>query len=213
MNATDPKGHAGLLKPQLQTIPPIANREMAAALTLGATKYGPWNWRGRKVEVMTYIGAMRRHLDAFLDGEDLDPESHASHLGHVMAGCAIVLDAREHDNLVDNRPPRKRQVETSRTNARKPRKLNGFRALLRIFRLEKALEAARRQTEGAWQNRNHFCREINIIGKEIIGPRIGSFNGDACAPEAVTRETLKLLERYENEIAELRSQLKGDRQS
>jgi hypothetical protein len=121
--ATDPKGTAGLLKPQLQAIPPIANRHMAAALALGAAKYGPWNWRGRKVEAMTYLGAMRRHIDAYLDGENLDPESGASHLGHVMAGCAIVLDAEAHGNLIDNRPPR-------HPIPAPPRKPNTFRRFL-----------------------------------------------------------------------------------
>lgn len=101
----DPKGIAGLAKPQLQLVPPVINTAMAAALKIGADKYGPWNWRTNQVEIMTYLGAMRRHIDAVLEGEDLDPESGAHHLGHVAAGCAIVLDARAHGTLVDNRPP------------------------------------------------------------------------------------------------------------
>ena len=101
----DPKGIAGLAKPQLQLVPPVINTAMAAALKIGADKYGPWNWREDKVEIMTYLGAMRRHIDAVLEGEDLDPESGAHHLGHVAAGCAIVLDALAHGTLVDNRPP------------------------------------------------------------------------------------------------------------
>jgi hypothetical protein len=101
----DPKGIAGLAKPQLQLVPPVINTAMAAALKIGADKYGPWNWRTNRVEIMTYLGAMRRHIDAVLEGEDLDPESGTHHLGHVAAGCAIVLDARAHGTLVDNRPP------------------------------------------------------------------------------------------------------------
>lgn len=101
----DLKGIAGLAKPQLQLVPPVINTAMAAALKIGADKYGPWNWRTNKVEIMTYLGAMRRHIDAVLEGEDLDPESGAHHLGHVAAGCAIVLDALAHGTLVDNRPP------------------------------------------------------------------------------------------------------------
>jgi hypothetical protein len=56
------------------------------------------------VEIMTYLAAMRRHIDCLIDGEDIDPESGAHHLGHVAAGCAIVLDARRAGTLVDNRP-------------------------------------------------------------------------------------------------------------
>lgn len=102
--SADPKGEAGKAKSQLQLIPPSLNRETAKALSCGAAKYGPWNWRQNKVELMTYLGAMRRHIDAVMSGEDLDPESGAHHLGHVAAGCAIVIDAAEHGQLIDNRP-------------------------------------------------------------------------------------------------------------
>ena len=101
----DPKKAAGAQKPQLQNIPPELNRQVSQALECGAIKYGPWNWRDNNVELMTYLGAMKRHIDAIIDGEDIDPESGAHHLGHVTAGCAIVLDARKHGTLVDNRPP------------------------------------------------------------------------------------------------------------
>lgn len=100
----DPKGKAGSLKPQLQHIPPALNAETAKALSCGAVKYGPWNWRENKVEMMTYLGAMKRHIDALIEGEDIDPESGAHHLGHVAAGCGIVLDARKCGTLIDNRP-------------------------------------------------------------------------------------------------------------
>ena len=103
----DPKRAAGALKPQLQLIPPVFNEAVAAALNHGADKYGPWNWRENKVEMMTYIGAIRRHADAVLSGEDIDPDSGVHHLGHIAASCAIVLDAGKHGTLVDNRPPQK----------------------------------------------------------------------------------------------------------
>ena len=103
----DPKRAAGALKPQLQLIPPVFNELVAAALEGGARRYGPWNWRENKVEMMTYLGAMKRHIDALLDGEDLAPDSGVHHLGHIAASCAIVLDAGKHGTLVDNRPPQK----------------------------------------------------------------------------------------------------------
>lgn len=100
----DPKKTQAVQKPQLQLIPPALNEHIAAALHNGSTKYGPWNWRENKVELLTYIGAMRRHLDALLDGEDIAQDSGVHHLGHVAASCAIVLDAQAHGTLVDNRP-------------------------------------------------------------------------------------------------------------
>lgn len=99
----DPKAAFGIQKPQLHLIPPAANEEMAKALALGAQKYGQRNWLKNRVAMTTYLAAMKRHIDRILDGEDIDPESGAHHLGHVMAGCGIVLDAKRHEMLEDDR--------------------------------------------------------------------------------------------------------------
>lgn len=106
---TDPKGPAGAIKPQLQLIPPILGVETAKAIVHGAEKYGPWNWRLAPVELMTYVGAMKRHIDAFIDGQDIDAEGGAHHLGAVAACCGIVLDAERHGTLIDNRPPKRHE--------------------------------------------------------------------------------------------------------
>ena len=103
--STDPKASQAIQKPQLQLIPPALNEETAKALSHGGIKYSPWNWRENKVEMMTYLGAMKRHIDCLIEGEDIDPDTGAHHLGCVAAGCGIVLDARKHGTLVDNRPP------------------------------------------------------------------------------------------------------------
>jgi hypothetical protein len=105
---TDPKKSHGDKKPQLQLIPAALNTEMAKALQNGADKYGAWNWRDNAVELMTYIGAMRRHLDDFVEGQDNAPDSGVHHLGHIAANCAILLDAAKHGMLVDNRPPERK---------------------------------------------------------------------------------------------------------
>ena len=118
----DPKGQAGAAKPQLQLIPPCFSESLAAAMKLGAEKYGPWNWRQNQVESMTYIGAIKRHIDKYLDGEDVAPDSGISHLGHIAASCAILLDAKKHGMLVDTRPNVPRSgieisTQTPQTNA------------------------------------------------------------------------------------------------
>jgi hypothetical protein len=102
--SNDPKGDQGKLKPQLQLIPPVFEEELADVLSLGADKYGPWNWRENKVEIMTYLGAMKRHINAVISGQNDDSESQRHHLAHVAAGCAIVIDAKEQGTLIDNRP-------------------------------------------------------------------------------------------------------------
>jgi hypothetical protein len=94
--ALDPKAAHGALKAPLWLVPPAAEEELAKALALGAGKYGEWNWRRVKVKRSVYLSAMKRHIGRILDGEDIDPESLAHHLGHVMANCAIILDAAWH---------------------------------------------------------------------------------------------------------------------
>ncbi len=101
--SADPKKQLGEQKPPLALIAPAAEEECAKALACGGSKYGLWNWRINDVEMMTYLHAMKRHINCLLDGEDIDPESGAHHLGNVMAGCSIVLDARRHGKLIDNR--------------------------------------------------------------------------------------------------------------
>lgn len=100
----DPKGVEGDKKTPLQLLPPVFMAAVAWALKTGFIKYGPWNWRKQKVECQTYVGAIRRHLDAWQDGQDIDPESGLNHLAHVGACVAIILDAEANGTLVDNRP-------------------------------------------------------------------------------------------------------------
>jgi len=101
---TDPKAQHGALKPNLFLLPLVAMYEWAKAHMLGARKYGAFNWRKNDVCASTYISAAMRHLAQWKEGEDIDEEAQASHLGMVMANCAILLDAQKHGKLVDDRP-------------------------------------------------------------------------------------------------------------
>lgn len=100
----NPKSIFGMKKPALGLIPSPALIHTAIAFQLGAAKYGPYNWREKSVSAMVYLNAAERHLRAFLDREDVEEESGACHLGHVMACCAIILDAMAVNNLIDDRP-------------------------------------------------------------------------------------------------------------
>jgi len=99
----DPKGAAGALKTPLGLIPPFAMAQTALAHKYGAEKYGPFNWRDTGVCASTYVNAIMRHLNAWRDGEDLDPESGISHLAHVACSCNILLDAGYCRTLQDDR--------------------------------------------------------------------------------------------------------------
>lgn len=111
---TNPKTAFGMKKPPLGLVPSTAIVYLSMAMGLGAAKYGPYNWRDEKVSSMVYINAAERHLRSWLDGEDTDPESGVSHIAHVMACCAIILDAETVGNLIDNRPPKANTAELIR---------------------------------------------------------------------------------------------------
>jgi hypothetical protein len=105
----NPKTAQGAKKPDLSVVPPAGILHMSLAMMQGAEKYGPFNWRENSVAVRVYVAAIMRHALEYLDGEDFSADSVAAglpvhNLGHVMACCAILLDAYETGNLIDNRP-------------------------------------------------------------------------------------------------------------
>ncbi len=102
---TNPKTRFGMAKPSMDAIPPAALIELGAAMADGARKYGKFNWREHEVTASVYENAIFRHLLAYRDGEDAAPDSGVSHLGHVMACCAILLDAAAAGKLIDDRGP------------------------------------------------------------------------------------------------------------
>lgn len=110
----DPKKRAGDAKAPLHLFPTEPLRAASVVLKLGADKYGEYNWRETTVQAMTYVAAMRRHLSQFVDGEDRDGESGESHLAHIIATCAILLDAMRVGALEDNRPTLRRAAELRR---------------------------------------------------------------------------------------------------
>jgi hypothetical protein len=78
--------------------------QTALAHAEGARRYGPWNWRSNNVCATTYIGAIKRHMDAWQDGEDFDPDlPGVSHLAKIAACCNILMDAGHCGTLVDDR--------------------------------------------------------------------------------------------------------------
>ena len=104
LDGTNPKDLLGVKKPPLSLIPPSAQIEEAMAFAEGARKYGAYNWRSKKVKASIYADAALRHLLAWLDGEDIDPESGLPHECKVKACMSILIDARNTGNLVDDRP-------------------------------------------------------------------------------------------------------------
>jgi len=102
--ATNPKDLIGITKVPLGLLPSAGKIHGAMAMKNGAAKYGPYNWREKKIKMSIYIDALERHLLALRDGEDIAQDSGISHLGHIVAGASILLDAQVMDCLIDDRP-------------------------------------------------------------------------------------------------------------
>ena len=103
LQAVNPKAAIGAAKAPFFGIPWTAIIEMGAVMDGGAFKYGAYNYRDTNISTTTYHDAILRHFMLWADGEDTDPESKASHLAHVMACCALMIDAQENGKLVDDR--------------------------------------------------------------------------------------------------------------
>lgn len=100
----NPKDLFGAVKVSTTKLPAAAIAHAAHAMMDGARKYGAYNWRDKKVIASIYVDAATRHLLAWFEGEECASDSGVHHLGHAIACCAILLDAQETGNLIDDRP-------------------------------------------------------------------------------------------------------------
>lgn len=95
------KDDTGKLRMDLVPVPAI--RAMARGFGYGADKYEAWNWT-KGLSTGRLYGALLRHLTAWWDGEDFDPESGLHHLDHVLCCAAMLQGTVEHKLAQDDRP-------------------------------------------------------------------------------------------------------------
>lgn len=94
-------------KVPLDLISPYFEDAIAQVLAFGVKKYGPWNWISSGFTVNRLEAAIKRHMNAWKMGQDLDPESGLPHLWH--ASCMMMFLVHQ-DRLsmryghLDNRP-------------------------------------------------------------------------------------------------------------
>lgn len=100
--ATNPKDLLGIRKSPLHLVPSALVIWVSQIFKFSAVKYGPFNWRTKKVKKSIYLDAIERHLIAMKDGQEIDPESGLPHEAHIGANVAILLDARATGNLVND---------------------------------------------------------------------------------------------------------------
>lgn len=70
---------------------PLANEAKCKAAMFGAAKYNRNNWR-KGLPVSNFVNSALRHLQSFMNGETLDPESGINHLGHVLWNVEKALE-------------------------------------------------------------------------------------------------------------------------
>lgn len=76
-------------KLMLELIPPECYISLGKILTYGANKYGPNCWQS--VEPKRYVGALLRHLTAYLiDPTSVDEESGLLHIDHLLCNAMFL---------------------------------------------------------------------------------------------------------------------------
>ena len=89
-------------KPPLGWLPRSFVEQTALVMSYGAKKYGKDNWK-IGCEWVRYVNAALRHLYAFAEREDIDPESGYSHLAHAACCLAFLMEMDEKGFGTDDR--------------------------------------------------------------------------------------------------------------
>ena len=107
---SNPKDAVGSTKPPVANVPLSVISEVGMALAEGQYKYGGYNWRVIGVRASVYWDATFRHIKAWWEGEDTDPDSQLSHITKAISALVVLRDAMIQDNWNDDRPPRSKQT-------------------------------------------------------------------------------------------------------
>lgn len=102
----NPKDLVGTRKVPASVIPRTVLAEVGLGMLEGALKYGRHNYRGVGVRASVYFDAANRHLDAWWEGEDTDPDSGLSHVTKAIASLVVLRDSMIRRMLADDRPPK-----------------------------------------------------------------------------------------------------------
>jgi len=103
---SNPKDALGIKKVPLHTVPVKPLLELGLAMMEGGRKYGSHNYRSIGVRSSVYYDAVMRHLTAWWEGEDLDPDSGVPHIVKAIASLFVLRDSQHMENCIDDRPLR-----------------------------------------------------------------------------------------------------------
>ncbi len=102
---SNPKDAISDSKLPMFLVSPFVKMYYAIAMFLGGVKYGYWNYRGVGARASVYLSALERHIDAYKEGQELDPVDGTPHLANALACIGILIDAKHSGKLTDDRPP------------------------------------------------------------------------------------------------------------
>jgi hypothetical protein len=89
-------------KPPINLLSREALEQTAMVMAFGKEKYAAHNWRSGFAWSRPLSAAMR-HIMAFNDGEDKDPESGLSHLAHAACCIMFLLEFEKTHKHLDDR--------------------------------------------------------------------------------------------------------------
>jgi len=104
---TNPKDAVGSGKVPFSTVSAQVMAEVGLAMLEGARKYGRHNYRVAGVRASVYYDGTMRHLTAWWEGQDMDPDTddQVSHITKAIASLTVLRDAMLNDMWTDDRPP------------------------------------------------------------------------------------------------------------
>lgn len=79
-----------------------ALEDMVRVLEFGAKKYADHNWKNGLPNT-AICESMMRHMQAFLRGEDTDPESGLPHTGHILCNAMFLAYMHRYRPDMDTR--------------------------------------------------------------------------------------------------------------
>lgn len=99
----NPKDLIGCDKVPIHLWPSTATLMGSIGMLNGMLKYGRANYRVVGIRASIYVDAAMRHLYAWFEGEECDPDDGVPHLAAALACIAIIVDAYAADKLEDDR--------------------------------------------------------------------------------------------------------------
>lgn len=116
---TNPKDAIGIRKAPLSCVPMNVVAEIGIGMLEGAAKYGRHNFRAVGVRDSVYFDGTLRHILAYWEGEDIDPDTveldesgnpipgtGVHHLTKALTSLTVWRDAQLQGMSTDDRPPR-----------------------------------------------------------------------------------------------------------